>query len=241
MSNETTNRADTEEVIAFTNYNKTRTNATTGQTILPLPAYGQKYDGGNYNLFRSTGSNTEGFLLNGYAYNSNSKLFLSQTPYHTSLDNASIGLHINLSGNEIKTYNSSGLSFTNSLNTTVASITNSGFSATSAGADSKTIQIGGGSVTMDSSYADANISFFVNIHITGANYEFRYVYLVNHNGYGGNAVGVLIATHYAFNNTGGAVSAPSIYFDSNARPVVTVASTDRVITVTTKRLTIGYL
>jgi len=242
VTDNTIQGSSTEENIAFNNYNKGKTQSTLNTTISPIVDYGKRLDGGDYNLYSSRGPNDEGFLLNGYNYGSNSKLYLSRTSYHQDIADATIGMHINLDGQEIKTYSSSGLHIKNSLNNTIATFGDTGLSASLSGTDDGEIPVGGGTVTLSNTrYSNAYYAYTCYIRLVGSNYDYRYVYVVSHDGYGSSAHAEKLSTLRGFNNTSGGVSDPSISFDSNSSPVVTLDDSDRVISVISRRTAIGAL
>lgn len=199
-----------------------------------------QYNGVNSGIYGVSNNNEKSFLINGFNYGNNSKLYLGVTGYNCDLDKFNTGLHFNLNGNQIKTYNNDGLSIIDKDGNLCAKFKDGKMSGNIGRHSTATIQASSEiqTVTLTGGYSSSDVIALASVVIKGSNYEQRMLYSVNHNGYGGNGTCTKLSTHYTLNASG--VEIKSITVNANGNLVISIL-TDRALTFITKYQGIGVL
>ena len=243
FNDETTIKNNGEKIISCNNYKKTINHEIVGNIISMFS--GDQYNGVNPGIYGVSNDNEKSFLINGFNYGSNSKIYFGVTGYNYDLDKFIPGLHFTLNGNQMKTYNNDGFSiidkdgnlcakFNNGkiyFNGVTGNVGNHNKVTISASSEIQTITLEGGIQSSD-------VICLASVIIKGSNYEQRMLYSVNHNGYGSNGSCTKLSTHYTLNASG--VDLKSVTVDNKGNLVISI-QTDRNLTIITKYQGIGVL
>lgn len=243
INDETSVKTNGEKIISCDNYKTTINHEIVGR-ITSIHT-GKQYNGVNAGIYGVSNDNEKSFLMNGFKYSDNSKLYLGETSYNCDLDKFNPGLHFTLNGKEIKTYSDNGLTIKDKDGNSCANFNNGKLSVnaiTGNTGNHNKITISASSqvqtITLTGGIKSSEIICLASVVIKGSNYEQRMLYSVNHNGYGNNGTCTKLSTHYTLNASG--VEIKSITVDTNGNLVISIL-TDRDLTFITKYQGIGIL
>lgn len=213
-----------ERVFACDNYIKHELVSELNYTAISMWENINQYTTTSNGMYGLVADNVTSTLLTGYAYGNNAKLFLGQVDYEKSIQDCNIGLHMTYNGSEIKSYNSNGISFKTSDNTTVLYMKNGRFYGNQGKVnDSVIIEPSSNDQTItipNVNYNYENMFFLITLRLFGNSFEYRKIYAANHQGFGGNGVLTLLASGYEVSNND--VNVKSVSLDSDANLVITI-------------------
>lgn len=243
INDQTPIKSNGEKIISCNNYKKNINHKLIGK--IGSMHLGHQTSGVNPGIYSVNNDNEQSFLINGFDYGNNSKLYLGVTPYNCDLDNFNPGLHLSLNGDELKTYNDNGLTIKDKNGSPCANFNNgklivNGISGNIGNHNEITIQASSHmqTVTLTGGISSGDIICLASVIIRGSHYEQRMLYSVNHNGYGSEGTCTKIATHYTLNADG--VELESVSVNTNGDLVIKIL-TDRRLVFITKYQGIGIL
>ncbi|MFS8601886.1 hypothetical protein LRO89_04705 [Priestia megaterium] len=236
--NNTINRDDGQEVFAFNNYWKERIYGNTNFNTSALQEKNQKYNGSDGFFYRFYKSNVESILLNTYSGSSENGFYIGSTGYRKNVEAGNLGLFLSSLGHTIKSFFQNGLSIKTADDQTAITFRNGRFTGNPGKGQTVLVTANENvkQIFTFVGYSNRDIFYLASLRISGANFESRKTYIVNHDGFGNQGSLTQLSSHLNLPAFG--VTIDSVSVDKNGNLVVALI-TNRNLTIDFKAMGIG--